>query len=98
MALGAASQFRMMGSAITAAVVNSVYNGYTQSRLTQLKDLERLPSATYLGHALSATSVEDMTKLIYAGGFNQQMIVLAAFAAAQIPAALLLWRRPQLKA
>lgn len=97
-ALGAASQFRMMGSAITAAVVNSVYNGYTRSRLTELKVLESLPSATFLGQALSATSVEDMTKLIYAGGFNQQMIVLAAFAAAQIPAALLLWRKPQLKA
>ncbi|KAJ3580399.1 hypothetical protein NPX13_g165 [Xylaria arbuscula] len=86
-ALGAASQFRMMGSAITAAIANSVYNGYTKPRLVDLMTAS----------STSATT-KDMMKLIYAGGFNQQMIVLAAFAAAQIPAALLLWKKPQLKA
>ncbi|GAW20659.1 hypothetical protein ANO14919_101670 [Xylariales sp. No.14919] len=89
--LGAASQFRMMGSAITAAVVNSVYNGYTRPRLAHLSSLITKDAA-------SSTAIEHMTGLVYAGGFNRQMLVLAAFAAAQIPAALLLWKRPQLKA
>ncbi|TRX93501.1 hypothetical protein FHL15_005473 [Xylaria flabelliformis] len=94
---GAASQFRMMGSAIAAAVANSVYNGYTRSRLAHLDILDAAASSVTHDTVASAT-IDQMTKLVYAGGFNQQMIVLAAFAAAQIPAALLLWKRPQLKA
>lgn len=81
----------MMGSAITAAVANSVYNGYTKPRLVDLNISDMAASST-------STTTKDMIKLIYAGGFNQQMVVLAAFAAAQIPAALLLWKKPQLKA
>ncbi|KAI8630114.1 putative multidrug resistance protein fnx1 [Xylariaceae sp. FL1651] len=84
-AMGSASQFRMMGSAVAAAVVNSVFNGYTRPRL----------EAQGISDAAS-TSTDD-TKLIYAGGYNLQMIVLAAFAAAQIPATLLLWKRPQIR-
>ncbi|KAI1131717.1 MFS multidrug transporter-like protein [Nemania abortiva] len=96
-ALGAGSQFRMMGSAITAAIANSVYNGYTRPRLAHLNISDTVaPSITR--STAESTTIEEMTKLIYAGGFNQQMIVLAAFAAAQIPAALMLWKRPQLKA
>ncbi|KAI1747026.1 MFS multidrug transporter-like protein [Xylaria castorea] len=96
-AMGAASQFRMMGSAIAAAVANSVYNGYTRSRLAHL-DVPGTAASSATHSTATSTTIEHMTKLVYAGGFNQQMIVLAAFAAAQIPAALLLWKRPQLKA
>ncbi|KAI0856091.1 MFS multidrug transporter-like protein [Xylaria cubensis] len=96
-ALGAASQFRMMGSAIAAAVANSVYNGYTRSRLAHL-DISDTAASSITRDTVTSATIEQMTKLVYAGGFNQQMIVLAAFAAAQIPAALLLWKRPQLKA
>ncbi|KAI0835189.1 MFS multidrug transporter-like protein [Hypoxylon sp. FL0890] len=76
--MGAASQFRMMGSAISAAVVTSVYNGRLVGMDTSDMGGERV-------------------RLMYAGAFNQQMIVLAAFAAAQIPSALLLWKKPQIR-
>lgn len=94
-AMGAASQFRMMGSAITAAIATSVYNGYTQPRLGNVG----LESEASLGQPVHLTAGSDeIIKEVYAGGYNKQMIVLAAFAAAQVPAAILLWRRPQIKA
>ncbi|XXG96499.1 hypothetical protein Hte_002782 [Hypoxylon texense] len=91
-AMGAASQFRMMGSAIAAAIVTSVYNGYTQPRLEN--------ASIRLGMGLVNTTADKdvIMREIYAGGYNQQLLVLAAFAAAQIPAAMLLWKTPQIKA
>jgi hypothetical protein len=83
----------MMGSAVAAAVVNSVYNGYTRPHLEALGITDNMAIPTIPGNANEV----DAIKLIYAGGFNRQMIVLAAFAAAQLPAALLLWKRPQIR-
>jgi hypothetical protein len=82
----------MMGSAVAAAVVNSVYNGYTRPQL------EALGVPDYVTTAFpESANGGDRIKLIYAGGYNRQMIVLAVFAAAQLPAALLLWKRPQIR-
>ncbi|TGJ78863.1 hypothetical protein E0Z10_g9909 [Xylaria hypoxylon] len=92
-AMGSASQFRMMGSAVAAAVVNSVYNGYTRPHLAAIGVANILSAPT----SLENVSNGDEIKLIYAEGYNRQMIVLAVFAAAQIPAALLLWKRPQIR-
>jgi len=88
--MGSASQFRMMGSAVAAAVVNSVLNGYTKPRIASLglSTVDTLPS--------SAGADGDAVRLVYAGGYNLQFVALAAFAAAQIPAALLFWRHPQI--
>ncbi|KAI0100816.1 putative multidrug resistance protein fnx1 [Nemania sp. FL0031] len=89
-AIGSASQFRMMGSAVAASVANSVLNGYTKPRLASIGMSGATPGATRPGED------DEAARLIYAGGYNLQLIVLAAFAAAQIPAALLFWRRPQI--
>ncbi|KAI1300940.1 putative multidrug resistance protein fnx1 [Xylaria venustula] len=89
-AMGSASQFRMIGSAVAAAVANSVFNGYTKPRI------EALGLSTVSPTSMSPND-KDSVKLIYAGGFNLQLIVLAAFAAAQIPTALLFWRRPHIR-
>ncbi|KAI0392629.1 putative multidrug resistance protein fnx1 [Xylariaceae sp. FL0594] len=88
--MASASQFRMVGSAVAAAIVNSVFNGYTKPRIASL-------GLSTVDPAPSSTGAEgDAVRLVYAGGYNLQFIVLAAFAAAQIPAALLFWRRPQI--
>ncbi|KAI0446145.1 putative multidrug resistance protein fnx1 [Xylaria telfairii] len=89
-AIGSASQFRMMGSAVAASVVNSVFNGYTKPQLASMG----LSDAT-LGPTRPGED-DEAVRLIYARGYNLQLIVLAAFAAAQIPATLLFWRRPQI--
>jgi hypothetical protein len=90
--MGAASQFRMMGSAIAAAVTTTVYNGYTRPRLESLNTSDWSSSLTG-----QVDGQDDITR-IYAGGYNLQMIVLAVFAAAQIPSALLFWKNPQIRA
>jgi hypothetical protein len=38
----------------------------------------------------------DEVRSILATGFNRQMIVLSVFGAAQIPVAVLLWRKKQI--
>ncbi|KAI1265007.1 putative multidrug resistance protein fnx1 [Xylariaceae sp. FL1019] len=86
-AMGSASQFRMMGSAVAAAIVNSVFNGYTSPRLSSIR----------LSPMSNSSNQDEMVKLVYAKGFNLQMVVLAALAAAQVPTALLLWKRKQIR-
>jgi hypothetical protein len=80
----------MMGSAVAASVVNSVFNGYTKPRLASMGLSDVTLGPTKPG------ADDEAAGLIYAGGYNLQLIVLAVIAAAQIPAALLFWRRPQI--
>jgi len=80
----------MMGSAVAAAVTTSVYNGYVRPQIGAL-GVQDIDSSS------DNPGISDDLRLIYAEGYNRQMIVLAAFAAAQVPAALLLWKRPQIR-
>lgn len=81
------------------AIATSVFNSYTRPRLADSvsqsgslslaglsQDLKSLPPAT-----------QTEVKLVLAQGYNWQMIVLCVCAAAQIPAALLLWRKDQIR-
>ncbi|CAH0056996.1 unnamed protein product [Clonostachys solani] len=94
--MGAANQFRYMGSAFALAIVTSVFNGYTGSRLEGL-GVPGLTQTLVAGHGtdLGDTDLEAEARRILSGGYNRQMLVLCGFAVAQVPAALLMWRKKQ---
>lgn len=95
--MGAANQFRTMGSAFGLAITTSVFNGYTASQLGQLgisTDSNSVFSVAQLAELPAEVQVDVRT--ILSEGYNRQMVVLAALSAAQIPAALLLWRKKQI--
>jgi hypothetical protein len=97
--MGAVSQLRVMGGAIALAIATSVFNSSTSPRLAGFVDSvhfagQSLPSVQSL--AQFSTEQQTSIKGILAHGYNRQMYVLCAFAAAQIPSALLLWRDKQI--
>jgi hypothetical protein len=100
-AMGAASQFRMMGSAIVVAISTSVFNSYVRPQLASLLGLsvsgmDSLQSLSqYLG--LLPVEVQENLRLTLAEGYNRQMLVLCVSAAAQIPAAFLMWKKEQIR-
>ncbi|PFH62221.1 hypothetical protein XA68_14500 [Ophiocordyceps unilateralis] len=99
--MGLAAQFRTMGSAFGLAIVTSVFNGYTGPRLTSLGLSTEVTSIMGLGtQRLAAITPELLADVRYilSEAYNRQMLVLCAFAAAQIPAALLMWKRKQIVA
>lgn len=85
-----------MGSAIFLAIATSVFNGYIKSGLTGVVDTSDLASlGKYLGSLPAQT--QEQIKVVLAEGYNRQMFVLCGAAAAQFPAALLLWKKKQIK-
>ncbi|PHH70646.1 hypothetical protein CDD80_5877 [Ophiocordyceps camponoti-rufipedis] len=99
--MGLAGQFRTMGSAFGLAIVTSVFNGYTGPRLASLGLSAEVTSVEGLGtQRLSTITPEILADVrnILSEAYNRQMLVLCAFAAAQMPAALLIWKRKQLVA
>jgi uncharacterized membrane protein YfcA len=97
--MGAISQLRVMGGAIVLAIATSVFNSYTSPRLVEyLFRYGMTTNSIYSAQGLAKLNAVDKEEVrtILAMGFNRQMIVLSAFAAAQIPAAALLWRKKQI--
>jgi hypothetical protein len=95
--LAVVNQLRMMGGATLLAIATSVFNGYTLPRLESLgmPGFETRNSLIqYLASAPPRTR-EDLNSAL-AEGYNRQMLVLAACAAAQIPVAALLWKSRQI--
>lgn len=86
-----------MGAAFGLAITTSAFNGYINR---EIKDL----GIPYDGSSFSPEQLASLpanlqhdVKFILSEGYNRQMLVLAAFSAAQIPAAMLLWRRPHIQ-
>lgn len=96
--LGAMNQFRGMGSAIGLAIVTSIFNYHTGSQLRKLGVAEPLTLVITQPHKSVPHALQDDVRTILSNGYNQQMLTLCAFGAAQVPVALLLWKRKQLVA
>ncbi|KAJ4401503.1 hypothetical protein N0V82_010863, partial [Gnomoniopsis sp. IMI 355080] len=85
-AMGAANQFRVMGSAMGLAIATSVFNGYV---LPRLKSLGIKDPALYLANGYSQLAPDALKmeiRSILSEGYNRQMMVLAGLSASQIPA------------
>ncbi|KAI1773206.1 putative efflux pump antibiotic resistance protein [Hypoxylon cercidicola] len=91
--MGTGNQFRMMGSAVSLAIATTVFRSFTEPTFERLGI--DASAQTNVALDLSVLSLESREELrsILALGYNRQMIVLSGFAAAQIPAALLMWKR-----
>ncbi|CAF9915301.1 MAG: hypothetical protein HETSPECPRED_002355 [Heterodermia speciosa] len=96
-AMSAVIQFRTMGGAIGLAIVTNVFNSYLKSHLaaflspTQLSDVLQTTQA----FASLPSDVAELTKIVFARGYNLQMRVMIGFCAAQIPITLTMWQKKQ---
>ncbi|KAI1773179.1 putative multidrug resistance protein fnx1 [Hypoxylon cercidicola] len=93
-AMGAGSQFRMMGGAMVLAISTSVFNTYARPQLQTLlgvSDTDTLIS--FLGTLPQA--LQEQVRYTLAEGYNRQVLVLCVSAALQIPASLLMWKKEQ---
>lgn len=98
--MGAVTQLRIMGGAIVLAIATSVFNSYSTSQLADYMSRYSITrDAIYSSQGIASLSEIDRqaVKTILARAFNRQMVVLTAFAAAQIPTSFLLWRKQQIK-
>lgn len=94
--MGAANQFRTMGSAFGLAITTSVFNGFTASQLSQLGITDSRIGLAPDQLSLLPLGLQDEIRTVLSEGYNRQMLVLAGLSAAQLPVALLLWRRTQI--
>ncbi|KAG9201297.1 hypothetical protein G6514_005845 [Epicoccum nigrum] len=98
-AMGAITQFRIMGGAIGLSIVNSVMHGMLRSGLapilTPLQLDEVLDSAQYI--AGFPPRVREQVLLKFSDSYNVQMRILAGLAAGQIIGTLIMWQKKQIK-
>jgi hypothetical protein len=89
-----------MGGAIVLAIATSVFNSYINPLLAEYMSRYHITrDAIYSVQGLARLTAPDQeaVRAILARGFNKQMIVLAVFAAAQIPTSFLMWRKEQIR-
>lgn len=87
-----------MGGVIGLAIVTASYKSYVLSRLHSFLTPEQTYDVLRSAKAILdfAPDVQDHVRIVFAGGYNLQFRILIAFAAAQIPASLLMWQTKQI--
>ena len=94
--MAAANQFRTMGSAMGLAIATSVFNGYVLSRIGNLGVGGLSITDLTTGQQSLPAIIQEDARHILSEAYNRQMLVLCGFSAAQIPAAMLMWKRKQI--
>ncbi|KAI1267056.1 MFS multidrug transporter-like protein [Xylariaceae sp. FL1019] len=98
-ALGAISQFRIMGGAIGLSIATSAFNSLVRHELQlflspgQLNALLASPAEL---NPIIAPALQEPVRVAFADGYSLQMKILTGLAAGQIPASLLLWQSKQI--
>ena len=98
-ASGALFQFRTFGGVLGLAIATTAINNYTTAYLPavitpqQQHALQRSISEI---HSFPP-DVQKQIQAVFAQGYNVQMKIMVGFAAAQVLAVLLLWRKPQIR-
>ncbi|PSN69770.1 MFS general substrate transporter [Corynespora cassiicola Philippines] len=98
--MGAISQLRPMGGVIVLAIATSVFKSYTRPRLAEFfASNSSSGSLIFTADSISQFDAQDQDRIrdILAHGYDLQMYVVCAFAPAQIPMALLVWRKEQVR-
>ena len=91
--MGAITQFRIMGGAIGLGVATNILNVYVRSHLAGSVTptlVTRLLQSTEEIESLDPAS-QAVVRAIFGHGYNLQMKAMIGFAAAQVPASLLVW-------
>lgn len=100
-AVGVMNQFRSMGGALVLAIASSLFNSlvFPILRDSGIKDVANVLTADFNTLSSSTTSGETIVRArkVLSDGYNRQMILLCACGVAQVGAALVMWKRPQLR-
>lgn len=97
-AMSAMVQFRTMGGAIGLAIVTTVLNSYIKSELAQYISPDQIASLLETAEAFKSLppDIINLVKGVFARGYNLQVEIMIGFAAAQIPASFLMWKKNQI--
>jgi hypothetical protein len=91
-------QFRTLGGALCLAIAASAFNDYIRKHL--LQTISPAEIFGVLEHASFLNTfpahVRQEVVAVFSRGFNLQFSILIGFAAAQIPATLLMWQKEQI--
>lgn len=95
---GALLQFRVFGGALGIAIATTVMNSSLTSHLTRTIGPERLAAVLQSTAAIREFPLEMQKTVLkaFAEGYNLQMKILTGFAAVQLVAVGLLWRKKQI--
>ncbi|KAF2706214.1 MFS multidrug transporter-like protein [Pleomassaria siparia CBS 279.74] len=98
-AMGAITQFRIMGGAIGLSIVNTAMHGLLRSRLSPILKGAQLDQVLNSAQAIAALPVAMRKEVLlkYSEGYNLQMMILAGLAAGQIIGTLVMWQKKQIK-
>jgi hypothetical protein len=85
----------MLGGSVGIAIANSVWNGYVRSTLDSVLSNTEISGlmVNIGGISTLPENKQFAVRRIFAEGYNIQMKVTVAFAAAQFLVAALIWRR-----
>ncbi|KAI3004383.1 hypothetical protein CAN33_003950 [Aspergillus niger] len=97
-AMGAITQFRVMGGCIGISVLTAVANGYLQSHLQQWLTPTEMQLVLHSAESLSTlpASAQSLVRGTFSASYNLQMKILAGFAGGQVLASVLMWQREQI--
>ncbi|KAK3197256.1 hypothetical protein GRF29_1536g1100656 [Pseudopithomyces chartarum] len=98
-AMGSVTQFRMMGGAITLAIINTVRNNFLKSSLKEVLKPEQISALLEFSHPSS--NLDPATQQVVgrklAEGYNLQTKILAGMAGVQLLSCFLMWQKKQIK-
>ncbi|KAI0835899.1 putative multidrug resistance protein fnx1 [Hypoxylon sp. FL0890] len=95
-AMGAGSQFRMMGGTMVLAISTSVFNTYARPQLQSLLGVSDTDTLIQFLPTLPQ-QLQDQVRYVLAEGYNRQVLVLCVSAALQVPASVMMWKKEQLR-
>lgn len=96
-ATGAVIQFRFLGGLIGLSIASSVMNSYLKTHLKEILSPDALVALLKSPKVL-ATFGPDMQKKVievFAKSYDLQYTLMIAFAAAQFPAAMMMWKKKE---
>ena len=96
-ATGATIQFRFLGGVIGLSIASSVMNHYLETHLTEILPSDALAALMQTTEVLATFTPNVREKVIevFAKSYDLQYRVMIGFAAAQFPAAAMMWTNGQ---
>ncbi|KAF1958519.1 MFS multidrug transporter-like protein [Byssothecium circinans] len=97
-AMSSMVQFRTLGGALCLAITASVFNKFIRSHLSQILSPQEMDGILKYAASINSFPVgvrQDLVAIL-SRGYNLQFKILIGFAAAQIPATLLMWKKEQI--
>ncbi|KAH7330433.1 MFS multidrug transporter-like protein [Rhexocercosporidium sp. MPI-PUGE-AT-0058] len=94
----AVAQFKILGGMAVLAIVTSVMNRSIRNELLTILPVEEVGKVLKATKVLSNLSedMQEQVRGIFGRGYNLQMKIIIGFAAAQVPATLLMWTKKPL--